>query len=257
MGERTEYAPGTFSWVDLNTPDPDGSKRFYQGLFGWEAEDNPAGEGRTYTMLRRRGKEVAGLFEMSEEGIPPSWNCYVTVEDVDAKAEEAKSLGASVMQGPFDVMEAGRLVVLADPQGAVIVLWQPKESIGATLVNEHGALTMNQLNTSDPEGAQRFYEELLGWSFDALDTGDGPPYWSVYNGETLNAGMMPLPGEAPMPSHWLAYFVFDDLDSAPDRIADGGGQVVVPPTAIPAGRFLVAQDPHGAFFALFEGELDP
>jgi uncharacterized protein len=257
MGERTEHAPGTFSWVDLNTPDPEGAKRFYEPLFGWESEDFPAGEGRTYTTLRRRGKDVAGLFEMDVEGIPPSWTSYVTVDDVDAQAEAAKSLGGSVMQGPFDAMEAGRMVVIADPEGAVLALWQPKQSIGATLVNEHGSLTMNQLNSSDPEGSQRFYEELLGWRFEALDTGDGPPFWSVYNGDTLNAGMMPLPEGAPMPSHWLAYFACDDLDAAQSTVAEGGGQVVVPPTTIPAGRFLVAQDPQGAFLALFEGELDP
>ncbi len=69
--------------------------------------------------------------------------------------------------------------------------------------------------------------------------------------------MMPLPDGAPMPSHWLAYFAVDDLDAASAQVSDGGGQVVVEPTPIPAGRFLVAQDPAGAFFALFEGELDP
>ncbi len=117
---------------------------------------------------------------------------------------------------------------------------------------------MNQLNSSDPEAAQRFYEELLGWRFEALDTGDGPPYWSVYNGDTLNAGMMPLPDEAPR-CRRTGWPTSPSTTSTPRRvrIADGGGQVLVPPTPIPAGRFLVAQDPQGAYFALFEGELDP
>jgi len=257
MGERTEYAPGTFSWVDLATPDPGKAKSFYSRIFGWEAEDSPAGEGRVYTMLRQGGKDVAGLFETPTEGMPPAWTCYVTTDDVEATAERARSLGANVLQGPFDVMEAGRMAVVSDPQGAVFALWQPGRSIGAELVNEHGALTMTQLSSSDTDGAQRFYGELFGWRFDALDTGGGPPFWSVVNAERLNAGMMPLPDGAPLPSHWLAYFAFDDLDSAPGLIGEGGGQVVVPATSIPAGRFLVAQDPAGAYFALFEGELDP
>ena len=41
MGERTQYAPGTFSWTDLATPDPDAAKGFYGALFGWQAEDLP------------------------------------------------------------------------------------------------------------------------------------------------------------------------------------------------------------------------
>ena len=45
MGERSSYTPGTFSWAELATPDQEDAKRFYGGLFGWEMEDNPIGEG--------------------------------------------------------------------------------------------------------------------------------------------------------------------------------------------------------------------
>jgi uncharacterized protein len=70
--------------------------------------------------------------------------------------------------------------------------------------------------------------------------------------------MMPLPDEAAgTPSHWLAYFAVDDIDATQGRVTDGGGDVVVDQTRVPAGLFLVARDPQGAYFALFEGELDP
>jgi uncharacterized protein len=50
MGRRERHASGTFCWVDLTTTDPAGAKTFYGELFGWEAEDMPAGEAGTYRL---------------------------------------------------------------------------------------------------------------------------------------------------------------------------------------------------------------
>ena len=61
MGERTAYTPGTFSWTDLTTTDQDGAKAFYTELFGWEADDNPVGEGMVYSMMIVGGKPVAAI----------------------------------------------------------------------------------------------------------------------------------------------------------------------------------------------------
>jgi len=217
----------------------------------------PAGEAGTYTMLRVDGRDVAGLYGRGDQQGPPAWLSYVSVDEIEATVRRAEELGATVLSAPFEVIQSGRIAVLADPQGAVFALWQPGAHFGAALVNVPGALTMNQLNTSDPEGAQRFYESLFGWRFEHLDTGGGPPYASVFNGETLNAGMMPLPEGAQAPPHWLVYFACQSLEEAQTRLTDGGGEVVVPATGVPAGRFLVARDPQGAYFALFDGELDP
>jgi predicted enzyme related to lactoylglutathione lyase len=258
LGERTAYPPGTFSWVELLTPDTDDAKRFYSGLFGWEYEDSPIGDDNFYSMARLGGKYIAGTYSPPpEQGTPPNWLSYVTTEDVDRTAERAAELGATVMAGPFDVLESGRMAVIQDPTGAVFGVWQARNHIGAQLVNVPGALTMNQLNTSDPDAAARFYSELFGWSVEQIDTGGGPAYWGIHNQGSLNGGMMNLPPDAQGPSHWLAYFVADDLDGTAARISELGGDVVVPPTSIPSGRFAVARDPQGAYFALFEGELDP
>lgn len=258
MGERTAYEPGTFSWVELLTPDIHGGKSFYAGLFGWEWDDSPIDDGGSfYSMSKIGGKYVTGGYSPPpEQGTPPNWLSYVTVDDADATAEKAKELGGSVMAGPFDVMESGRMAVLGDPTGAVFGVWQPNQHIGAQVVNVPGSLTMNQLNSSDPEAATSFYSGLFGWQIEPLDTG-GPPYWSIKRADgRLNGGMMPLPDGDGMVSHWLVYFVSDDLDAATAKIGELGGKVMVPPVSIPAGRFAVAQDPQGAFFALFEGEVD-
>ena len=256
MGERSEYAPGTFSWVELLTSDDAGAKAFYGALFGWDWEDVPLPEGGTYTLVKKDDKRVAGLHQPSPENAgPPAWLSYVSVENADAAAARAAELGATVLAGPFDVMDVGRMAVLQDPQGAVFAVWQAGRQVGAELVNDPGSLTMNQLNAADVDGARNFYTELFGWRFELAS--EDPPFWGIYNGDGLNGGLMPLPPDAGAPPHWLAYFTIADLDGAAARIPGLGGTVIVAPMPVPAGRFLVASDPQGAVFALFEGEVDP
>ena len=84
MGRRTEHPPGAFSWVELSTTDAEAAKAFYTGLFGWEVDDTPIPGGGTYTMLRVDGAAVAALYLQMQEGAPPNWLSYVTVESADA-----------------------------------------------------------------------------------------------------------------------------------------------------------------------------
>lgn len=256
MGDRTSHTPGTFSWAELSTTDPDAANRFYGELFGWDYDDQPIpGDGGFYTMARVGGKDVAALFR-GQEGMPTFWGSYVTVESADSAAARASDLGATLMAEPFDVMDAGRMAAIQDPTGAVFSVWQPHGSIGATFVNGPGALTLNQLNTSDPAAAERFYTELFGWRIEQVAGGD-QPYWGIYNGDRLNGGMMGMPADAgPMPSHWLVYFGSEDVDAGASRAGELGGQVMVPPMDVPGGRIAVIQDPQGAVVGLFSGRYD-
>lgn len=251
MGARSSHSPGTFSWVDLGTSDADGAKAFYGPLLGWEFDDVPVPEAPPYSLAMLYGKRVTAVYQ-AHQG-PPNWLSYVTVEDADAAAAQAGELGATLISEPFDVMDAGRMAVIADPTGAVFAVWQPRASIGAELVNDPGALTMNQLTTTDTDAAPRFYSALFGWRFEVVSE-DPQPFWSVLNGDRLNAGMMPAPDG--VPAHWLVYFTVADLDASIAQIGDTGGTVTVGPVPIPAGRFAVAMDPQGAVFALFEGDVD-
>jgi hypothetical protein len=259
MGKRTSYAPGTFSWVDLATTDAAAATAFYGELFGWEPADTPAGEGRTYTMLRLDGDDVGALFEMGPEmrarGVPPTWTSYVTVEDANAVAARTRELGGAVHAEPFDVMQAGRMALLEDPAGAMFAVWQPREHAGAGRVNDPGCLCINELATTNIETAARFYGDLFGWETEPIDTGGGPQYAAVRNGGNLNANVSVAEGGAP--PHWRPYFTVLSIDDAVGKILGGGGQVLAGPIDIPAGRIAVALDPQGAVFALFEGEVDP
>lgn len=257
MAQRTEYAPGTFSWVDLSTTDPEGAKAFYAALFGWSYDDRPAGEGVVYSMALLDGAAVAAISPlpapMRAAGAPPAWMSYVTVADADAAAARAKELGGQVYNGPFDVFTAGRMAVLADPEGAVLSVWQPRGEIGAQRVNEPGTLTWNELGTRDVPGAQRHYGELFGWTFE----GPEDQYVAIRNGERTNGGLRPLsPAEDGVPAHWLPYFAVTDVEATAALAAERGGQVLAGPVEVPAGRFVALADPQGAAFALFDGTFD-
>ena len=254
MGERERHDPGTFSWTDLSTPDAQTSKAFYGGLFGWEFKDEPIPGGGVYVMARLGG--ARGRRDVRDDRAPSGLGLVQTVENVDALTARAGELGANVLAEPFDVMDVGRMSTIQDPTGVALCLWQPRKSIGAEVVNRHGALSLNQLNTSDPETAQRFYSELFGWRMEQVSGTETPPYWGIYRGERVNGGMMELPEGSPAPSHWLVYFGIDDIDSAAERIAATGATVMVPPQPVPGGRIVVAQDPQGAIFALFAGRFD-
>jgi predicted enzyme related to lactoylglutathione lyase len=246
--------------VDLATTDPAGAKAFYGELFGWEAEDMPAGEA-IYTMFRLDGDEVCALYEQRaeqrEQGITPYWFSYVSVEDADEIAARARELGGTVFGEAFDVLDAGRLAVVQDPAGAVFGAWQPRAFIGAHRVNDPGCLTWNELQTSDPETAATFYAGLFGWDTEPIEEDGKLAYVMIRNAGSSNGGIMPVteqPGGAP--PHWLAYFTVPSCDGAVARAQELGGEALAGPFDIGAGRIAVVRDPQGATFALFEGETD-
>jgi uncharacterized protein len=260
MGTRTKYAPGTFSWTDLTTPDQEPSKQFYGDLFGWEADDRPVGDGVYYSMMELGGEQVAAISPQPEQqraaGVPPTWNSYITVESADAALTRAEQLGATVHANAFDVFDVGRMGVVQDPLGAFFLVWEPRSQIGASLVNAPGAMTWNELAAPDLDAAEEFYGQLFGWTTEPLSGGDFP-YRVIKNSEgQVNGGIsaMAPPGTPPQ---WLVYFGAEDADFALARAGELGGSTVMEPTDIgPGGRIAVVRDPQGAVFALYAGRFD-
>jgi predicted enzyme related to lactoylglutathione lyase len=259
MGERTQYTPGTFSWTDLSTTDQEAAKAFYTGLFGWEITDMPAGEDVVYSMAAIDGKWVGAISpqpqQQREAGAPPAWNSYITVENVDETAARARELGATVHAEPFDVLQAGRMAVVQDPQGAWFLLWQAKDHIGAGLVNAPGALSWNELGSPDMDGSTRFYGDLLGWTTTPMDGAD-PPYLVIQTADGHSNGGIRPPMPPGAPPFWLVYFATADIDGSVVKAGELGGNVLVPPTDIGIAKIAVLQDPQSAVFALYEGTLE-
>lgn len=257
MAERTHYEPGTFCWTDLATTDTAGAKSFYSGLFGWEAEDLPVGDGVFYSIMRRDGKSVAAIGpqpqQQTDAGVPPVWQSYVMVESADDASARAVELGATAHMQPFDVLDSGRMGVIQDPQGAWLLLWEPRRHIGAALVNAPGALCWNELATPDLDASKAFYSDLFGWTIEPFE---GPmPYLIVKNGDRGNGGMRnPQPGEPP---NWSVYFATEQIDAGLARAEELGGARLGDPADIGIAKIAPVRDPQGAVFMLYDGQLEP
>ncbi len=258
MPTRDSYAPGTPSWVDLSTSDQDAAKTFYSGLFGWTYDDQEMGDDAVYSMAELNGQATAAIApqqaEQAAAGVPPHWQMYITVADVDAAAAKVEEAGGNVHVPPFDVFDAGRMAVLTDPAGAFFMLWTPINHIGAGLVNEHGAFTWAELVAEPNDKTAGFYNAVTGLQPISTPMPDG----SSYDGFTLDGtadGMLAGTAPAPMPGippHWSIYFGAADVDAAAAKVTELGGTVFVEPFDIPVGRMAVVADPQGATFNLLQ-----
>jgi predicted enzyme related to lactoylglutathione lyase len=259
MPQRTDYTPGTFSWIDLATPDQEAAKRFYGELLGWSFQDQPVGEGAYYTMAVVDGQHVAAIApqpsQQRDADVPSLWNSYITVESADAAVDRATSLGGSAHAPAFDVMDAGRMAVVQDPQGAYFMVWEPGQNPGAGLVNAPGALTWNELTTPDLDASEDFYSDLFGWT---TEIAPGPIEYRVIKSAAgrNNGGMRPpMPPETP--PFWLAYLGTADITAAATKVTELGGTLLAPPMVIEGmGEIAVAADPLGAVFALYAGHFE-
>jgi predicted enzyme related to lactoylglutathione lyase len=294
MPERDGYIPGVPCWVDVSEPDPGAALDFYGGLFGWEYEDvmSPSAEGKYF--IARAEAPGSSIFDTSgethrgdvaavrsiPEAAPPraTWNTHFWVDSADEATAKVRDAGGSIVMEPFDFMNACRMAVFSDPEGAVFGVWEAREHKGARLVNDPGALVFNGLNTRDLERARAFYGSVFGWR--TLAIGGGGEGWALPgygdyleryhpdlrkrmaeagapNGfEDAVASIIPLADDQPdTPAHWSVTFAVDDTDAAAAKATELGGKVIVPPfdapwsTATYTIRVAVLGDPQGATFA--------
>jgi predicted enzyme related to lactoylglutathione lyase len=174
---REGFPQGVPCWVDTAQPDPEAAVGFYGDLFGWEFEDRlplmpVGGAGGVYFVAQLGGRDVAAIGSLPD-GDPqtPTWNTYISVDSADDAARRVESAGGRVLHEPFDVSDAGRMGVVADPAGAVFCVWQANKHKGAQLVNVPGSWNWSNLNAGDLEGSKSFYGAVFGWESDTLDFG--------------------------------------------------------------------------------------
>jgi predicted enzyme related to lactoylglutathione lyase len=287
MPQRDGYIAGVPCWVDASAPDPEAAVDFYGGLFGWEFEDMmPPGSERKYFLARTeaRGRSLFGMSRdlhggdvaavgSIAEGAPQTamWNTYVWVDSADEAASKVGDAGGGVVMEPFDFMDAARMAVFTDPEGAAFRVWEAKEHQGARVVNDPGSLNFNGLNTRDVEGARSFYGSVFEWQTLALDW--GAEMWTLpgYGDylERANPGLRkqiadagapegfedvvatinPIADDQPdTPARWSVTFAVEDADATAAKATELGGKVIVPPFDAPWVRMTVIGDPQGATF---------
>jgi uncharacterized protein len=251
-----EYPPGTPSWIELSSPDPDAAAAFYGRLMGWSATEPGPAESGGYRMFQQDGKNIAGLMAHMQQGQPTAWSTYVSVADADETANKVKAAGGSEIVAPMDVMDLGRMAVFADPTGAVFGIWQPKAFAGADLVNEPNSLCWNEVQTRDAEADKRFYPSVFGWDAGRPSFEGAPDTYTVWElaGRPVG-GMMQMTDEffpPEVPPHWSVCFAVADCDATVARARELGATVVAEPMDMPIGRFAGIADPQGASFAIMQ-----
>jgi uncharacterized protein len=273
MPERDGYIQGVPCWIDTSQPDPEDAVGFYGGLFGWEFESvMPEDAPGKYFIGRIRGADVGAVGSIPEQ-MPPvaMWNTYIWADNADETADRVRDADGSVLMEPFDIPGSGRMAVFGDPEGAIFCVWQAREHKGAKIVNEHGSLNFNDLNTRDAEGAKAFYGAVFGWK--TLELAGGFQAWTLEGyGDHLEqsdpdlrkrnaeldapegfedvvGSIVPLGDDRPdVPAHWNVTFAVDDADAIADKAAELGGKVMAPPMDAPWVRLTVIADPQGATF---------
>jgi uncharacterized protein len=252
-------APGDFVWYELITPDLDAAEKFYGSVIGWTTKDAGV-SGMRYTLVSAGETQLAGM--MTQPGAPPGWLGYIAVPDVDRDAARIKQTGGAIYREPQDIPNIGRFAVVADPQGAVFVIF--KGSSAPPDRPDYGApgfVGWNELVAADMPSAFAFYQQIFGWrKSQAFDMGPVGTYQTFATNDVhpMAGGMMNIAKDAP-PSgipglsgpHWRFSFTVENIRTAVDRVLAGGGKLSHGPVQVPGGRWAAgAQDPQGAFFGL-------
>jgi uncharacterized protein len=262
LQEKPGEPRGDFIWYELMTPDPDGSKAFYDAVVGWDiGEGSPEFQG--YRMIGRSDGGFAGGVlplndEMQQHGARPMWLGYILVRDVDAALEAITKAGGKTQMPATDIPNVGRIAMVTDPQGAAFYIMKPLPPEGDPNAKsdvfsptEAQRVRWNELSTTDPEAAIAFYRDQFGWDQEgAMPMGEMGDYRFIQaNGVNVGA-VMRKPPQRPV-STWTYYIGVDDIDRAIAAITEGGGKVLNGPHEIPGGEFaLNGLDPQGASFGL-------
>jgi uncharacterized protein len=247
--------PNGFVWYELMTTDISAAKAFYGAVLGWTVEPwGPPEIG--YAIASISGTPVAGVMPLPEgiraRGGPPAWLGYIGTPDVDAATERLRQAGGAVNHAPADIPEVGRFSVVADPHGAVFMLFTPRDGDQAPVPpGTPGHVGWHELHAGNGEEAFGFYSGQFGWTKDqAIDMGPMGTYQLFAAGGPAIGGMMTKTPNMPVPA-WLYYFNVAALDEGAAKVTGNGGQVLFGPMQVPGGSWIIqAMDPQGAMFAL-------
>jgi len=243
-----------FIWHDLMTTDIEAARRFYGAVAGWRiAESGIPGSG--YLVLHAGDDPVGGIMAIppGDDAMPPCWTGYVGVADVDAKAGQVAALGGAIVKAPQDIAGVGRFAVVADPQGAVFILFRGNSPEGppARPMGTPGHFAWAELHADEATSAFAFYRAMFGWTPGVAHDMGGFVYQTFSTGGDGEAGGMMTKMEGTPGPFWSYYVWVGDIDAAVARVTAEGGTVLMAPHEVPGGAFIAnCQDPQGAMFNL-------
>jgi predicted enzyme related to lactoylglutathione lyase len=198
---------------------------------------------------------------MRSHGARPIWLGYIHAPDVDETVASVEQAGGKALMPAFGVPGVGRIAMVSDPQGAPFYVMKPippadkpdaASDVFSTSATER--VNWNELNTSDPEGARRFYGELFGWVSDEfMPMGELGEYRFLDHHGVRIGALCGLMGQ-PQPK-WRFYIRVPSISAAKTAIEANGGTVTNGPHQVPGDDWIVTGiDPQGAEFALVGGQ---
>ena len=201
--------------------------------------------------------EVAGAVAAGigpqREGARTAWTLYLASRDADRTTTAVEANGGTVLAPPGDVGRLGRMAIAADPAGATFGIWQAGTHIGCGVVNQPGGLAWDDLRSTDPDAARRFYTAIFGYRTDELPgAGAGYTTFALPDDPAPMGGMGGMGGPDEASSSWLVYFGVADADAAVAAAERAGGSVLAPAFDTPYGRMAGLADVGGAPFWVAE-----
>jgi predicted enzyme related to lactoylglutathione lyase len=247
---------GKFVWYDLVTEDVTAVKRFYAELLGWEYEEIH-GDDVVYTVVTHNGEAIAGIvpLEPNDDRVPSSrWLSLLSVEDVDRAVEQVRQAGGEVNMEPRDVPDRGRLALVTDPQGAMVVLARTTGGDPPDVDPDSDPIPnrwmWTELWARDVSAALELYGALVGYTADVFTLPGDQNYQILMRDGRRRAGIIRLPWPEVTPN-WLPYINVEDPAAVARRVSQLGGQVLIPPQPeIRGGSVGLVTDPSGAAFAI-------
>src|SRR5438105_700358 len=116
----------------------------------------------------------------------------------------------------------------------------------------HGSFCWNELMTHDAGRAKKFYEDAIGWNFEAMNV-DDMTYWVAKSGEHSVGGIFEMKGPDfdGVPEYWIPYLAVDDVDARVDKALADGATAMRTPFDVPAvGRIAILREPGGAVIGM-------
>lgn len=249
--------PGEVVFADLITTDVDAAARFYNAVFRWDVRrsDDPG-----YLELLHKDAVIGAIAAFDEDVDPGNarWLPSISVNDVDAAAEKVVAMGGQVLEPATDFPDRGRLAVISDAEGAVLMLLRASGGDPERPEPAAGGFGWAELWTRDVASAVRFYEGVFGYR--ALkSTREGAPATVVLTIDgTPHAVIVAAPGSAILPN-WLPYVPVADARRTLEDIERHGGTVLLTSDAIDkdSGTFAaIVADPTGGVFAIQDWEAN-
>ena len=265
--ERTGQNPqGDFIWYELMTTDADAAGRFYSAVVpGWSFGEKMPGDVDYRGIQRSDGGNAGGVLQLDDSmrshGARPTWLGYVHVADVDESVASIEQAGGKALMPAFDVPNVGRIAMVSDPQGAPFYVMKPippadKPNAASDVFSPSATerVSWNELNTSDPDSARRFYGDLFGWtSDDFMPMGEMGEYRFLDHHGVRIGALCGLMGQSQ--PKWRFYVRVPSIAEGKAAIEKNGGKVINGPHQVPGDDWIIIGiDPQGAEFALVGGQ---